>query len=371
MIDGDRLGPGDTLAWWPRSNAVPVRRWIVRIIVLALAGAVSYAPVDYYHRMSAAEAAGTLVSQGVSINGAPVSGLTRKQLGDRVDALVALADTQMGLTVILDGKKHTYSAKDLGITFDTAAAIQSAWTSNRPKTWGEKLRAAYGIWSPAPKHITIRWSLAKTALVPRIAKNLSDLAHRAPVDGTIVCSGLVPTIRAGINGQEASATAIAQHINQAIQRRAFSSPIKITPTVLSARQLTDNHSIVVNREAHTVTLYEGSTVLKQYPCAVGQPEYPTPVGDFHVVSKEVNPTWVNPHSSWSAGMPESIAGGPGSPLGERALALDAPAVLIHGIPASEYSSIGTDASHGCIRMMPYDILDLFGRVEVETPVFIR
>jgi L,D-transpeptidase ErfK/SrfK len=67
-------------------------------------------------------------------------------------------------------------------------------------------------------------------------------------------------------------------------------------------------------------------------------------------------------------MPARIAPGPNNPLGQRALALDAPAILIHGTP--DRSSIGFSVSHGCIRMLPENEQELFDSVEVGTPVVI-
>ena len=102
--------------------------------------------------------------------------------------------------------------------------------------------------------------------------------------------------------------------------------------------------------------------------ATGRPEFPTPTGIFRVLSKIVDPVWHNPHSSWSASMPEEIAAGPNNPLGTHALALSASGILIHETP--DVGSIGSSASHGCIRMRGGDEIDLFSRVSSGTPVAI-
>jgi lipoprotein-anchoring transpeptidase ErfK/SrfK len=67
-------------------------------------------------------------------------------------------------------------------------------------------------------------------------------------------------------------------------------------------------------------------------------------------------------------MPATIGPGPNNPLGTRALNLNASGIRIHGTTAN--SSIGTAASHGCMRMHRWDIEDLYDRVEVGTPVLI-
>jgi lipoprotein-anchoring transpeptidase ErfK/SrfK len=116
-------------------------------------------------------------------------------------------------------------------------------------------------------------------------------------------------------------------------------------------------------------LYDGLRLEKTYPVAARQPGYPTPEGDWNIVNKRVNPTWVNPApEGWGASLPPVIGPGAGNPLGTRALDLDASGIRIHGTYDS--GSIGTYASHGCIRMYIEDSEELFDIVPVGTPVFI-
>ena len=80
------------------------------------------------------------------------------------------------------------------------------------------------------------------------------------------------------------------------------------------------------------------------------------------------PRWVNPGSVWAKDMPKVIPPGFSNPLGVRALALNATAILIHG--TSNYGSIGSAASHGCIRMRNSDIVNFFPLIGVGVPVDI-
>ena len=128
-------------------------------------------------------------------------------------------------------------------------------------------------------------------------------------------------------------------------------------------------SIVISISQNRLWLYDGVKLDRTYPVATGQPQYPTPTGHFHVITKEVDPTWHNPaRDTWGKDEPAEIGPGPGDPLGTRAMALDAPGILIHGTYVD--SSIGTHASHGCIRMHIPDSEQLFGLVDVGTPVII-
>ena len=127
-------------------------------------------------------------------------------------------------------------------------------------------------------------------------------------------------------------------------------------------------AIIVTLSTRSVVLYNGDKVVKSYKCAIGTPDHPTPVGNWKIVLKRKNPTWVNPGSDWAKDMPKTIGPGPTNPLGMRALNLNASGIRLHG--TTSLSSIGTAASHGCMRMRNEDIIDLFDRVEVGTPVFI-
>jgi lipoprotein-anchoring transpeptidase ErfK/SrfK len=127
-------------------------------------------------------------------------------------------------------------------------------------------------------------------------------------------------------------------------------------------------SIRVDISERTLYLYGGGEEpVKTYRVAVGMPAYPTPTGDFRIINKEVDPTWNPPDSRWAAGM-GPVPPGPGNPLGTRWMGLNSPGIGIHGTYAN--SSIGTAASHGCIRMYVHEAEDLFARVFVGTPVKI-
>ena len=126
-------------------------------------------------------------------------------------------------------------------------------------------------------------------------------------------------------------------------------------------------SIRVDLSERKLYLYSEGKLVKTYSVAVGQPAYPTPMGSWKIISKVRNPTWTPPKSPWAVGM-DPVPPGPGNPLGTRWMGLSAPAIGIHGTYAD--GSIGTAASHGCIRMHVHEAEDLFNRVYIGTPVEI-
>jgi lipoprotein-anchoring transpeptidase ErfK/SrfK len=126
--------------------------------------------------------------------------------------------------------------------------------------------------------------------------------------------------------------------------------------------------IVIHRGSNRLYLYDGVRLVRTFPVATGQPAYPTPLGQFQIVVKWVNPWWYPPtQDAWAAGL-KPVPPGPGNPLGTRWMGLSAPGVGIHG--TDEPWSIGHSESHGCIRMQVPSAEWLFGHVRIGTPVFI-
>lgn len=126
--------------------------------------------------------------------------------------------------------------------------------------------------------------------------------------------------------------------------------------------------IVINLSQFKLRLIRDGKVARTYKIAIGQSAYPTPTGTYKVVNKQTNPTWIPPSSPWAKGL-GPIPPGPGNPLGTRWIGTSAPAVGIHGTYA-DYS-VGTRASHGCLRMHIPDVEALFEEVSVGMPVIIR
>jgi L,D-transpeptidase catalytic domain/Putative peptidoglycan binding domain len=126
--------------------------------------------------------------------------------------------------------------------------------------------------------------------------------------------------------------------------------------------------IVVNLSTFRVSVIRDGKKVVTFPIAHGTPRYPTPTGTYRIVNKQADPTWTPPpDSDWAKGL-GPIPPGPGNPLGTRWMGTSAPLVGIHGTPAA--GTIGTRASHGCIRMRIPDAEALYEEVVVGMPVKI-
>ncbi len=114
-------------------------------------------------------------------------------------------------------------------------------------------------------------------------------------------------------------------------------------------------------------------LVQSYPVGLGRIDRHTPRGRFHVRGKTVNPTWVIPDSIREEHIRErnddrrSIPGGdPDNPLGKYRFELSIPRYAIHGTNIAW--GAGMPVSHGCARLYPEDIAQLFPLVPVGTPV---
>ena len=126
--------------------------------------------------------------------------------------------------------------------------------------------------------------------------------------------------------------------------------------------------ITIDRAAFKLRLFSHLRFVRSYPIAVGQLGLQTPAGLYHIQNKVVNPSWLVPFSSWTGSLAgHVIPPGADDPLKARWLGIFNGAG-IHG--TDETWSIGHAVSHGCVRMTIPDVIDLYDRVKVGTPVYI-
>lgn len=128
----------------------------------------------------------------------------------------------------------------------------------------------------------------------------------------------------------------------------------------------DGMDVVVNVPQRMLFHYTVGEVRAHYPIAVGGADWQTPLGAFTILVKETDPTWDVPLSIQEemrrAGKPvlKTVPPGPRNPLGAYWLGLNLGSIGLHGTNAP--SSIYRFATHGCIRLHPDDIQDLFQHV---------
>jgi lipoprotein-anchoring transpeptidase ErfK/SrfK len=126
--------------------------------------------------------------------------------------------------------------------------------------------------------------------------------------------------------------------------------------------------LTLDRSSFTLRLWKHLKLAKTYTVAVGQEGLETPEGLYAIQEKEENPTWHVPDSAWAGSLAGSVVPpGPSNPIKARWMAIYEGAG-IHG--TEEVESLGSAASHGCVRMAISDVEELYDQVEVGTPIYI-
>lgn len=125
--------------------------------------------------------------------------------------------------------------------------------------------------------------------------------------------------------------------------------------------------IFVNLQTFELILEDPGDDSRKYSIAHGLPEHATPPGSYYIAEMVADPTWIPPDSAW-AKEAEVTPPGADNPLGTRWLGFNTGLIGIHGTPYS--GTIGTQASHGCIRMRTKEVEELYELVGVGTEVTI-
>ena len=126
--------------------------------------------------------------------------------------------------------------------------------------------------------------------------------------------------------------------------------------------------LVINLPEMRIYHMRSSNRVDTFPVGIGKIGTDTPTGKAKLVRKKARPTWHVPKSilDKNPGFPITVPPGPENPLGTHALYLSIAGYLIHG--TTQPYGIGRRVSHGCIRMYPEDIIQLFGQTAIGEPV---
>jgi lipoprotein-anchoring transpeptidase ErfK/SrfK len=311
--------------------------------------------------------ASSRILTGVRVAGVDLSGMER---AEAVRVLREKAEETLydDLVVRAAGDRWIVTPASLGMTADVDGAVARALAVADDMSFLSRL---YHRLRDQPVDVSLDLPfVSDRAGVEAFVQQAFDEVAVPPVNARFALVDDELVTRRSRSGQELAAGSATKRILNALERRAdqVDVPIRtLEPTVTTASL---GRSIVVDLSENHLYLYDGLKVVHEYDVATAAPGYSTPVGTWEVVDKRENPTWYNPAlDTWGADLPPVIPPGPGNPLGTRAIYLNAPGIRIHGTYSS--SSIGTYASHGCIRMYIEEAEELFGLVDVGARVIIK
>ena len=360
---------------WSRKRKIVLAASIVGVLVLL--GALVLGGV-YHVRQTDARNTG-LVPAGISLEGRNLEGKTRDEV-EQVVADVVAERTEHTFFVSLDAtdapEAIAVTAADY-VTTDTATLVEHIMDVRKSMTWPERIKHDF-FNEPIVKSFETTYAL-DTAALETLAAIIVETFTAAPTDATLSFEGYTPFITDEQPGRavdiEPTMTAVITAIEQAISGIAMTDntvPVvvhTIEPVVTRASLMEPVLTASIGQRR--VMLWNGDELVKTYTCAVGRPAYPTIPGEYYIGLKEINPSWTNPDpDGWGSGSPAFVPG-PNDYLGVRGLHIFTlggrnTMMLFHGALAG--GAAGTATTHGCLRMFNHDVIDLFDRVPVGTPV---
>jgi lipoprotein-anchoring transpeptidase ErfK/SrfK len=337
---------------------------IVAVVVLVACGGVVAAAYGYDRSQS------DMIAKGVHIGGIPIGGLSADEARAKLNAKFKVL--KRPIVLWYHGGRFLLSAKRAQLRVDVNALVDQALAKSHHGSFLTRAwRELTGGRVPAGLLPHVQYS--KAAVAQTIVR-LQNRLERDPTDASLTGTYKGLIIKGGHDGLELRVALLRWQIRHALlsrhARRSIKVPTRpVLPEVTIATLRKDNPSyITIDRSAFTLRVYQNLKLARSYPIAVGQQGLETPAGVYHVQDKQVDPWWHVPNSAWAGSLAgKVIPPGPSDPLKARWLGIFNGAG-IHG--TEDIGSLGSAASHGCVRMSIPDVIDLYDRVEVGTPIFI-
>jgi lipoprotein-anchoring transpeptidase ErfK/SrfK len=307
-----------------------------------------------------ANAAEPRIAAGVTAAGTDVSGLTLAEAAGKLYNTFGFT-TGRPLSTHVAGHKYAVNPSDLGFVFDVNKSARRAYNAGlKPHT------------ETVDVPLFITFDAAKvTAYATKVAGDIKRDPRDARVDIKLKSIGKIESKDGRMIDANALATSVGAALADPAKDRILSPKLKVVRPKVTTKGLSKAYGTIVtiDRGNFKLRLFKKLKLSKTYGVAVGMPAYPTPTGLFSIANKAVNPAWTAPNSPWAGAYAnETVAGGSAeNPLKARWMGI-VNGVGIHGTGAP--GSIGSRASHGCIRMTVPDVVDLYPRVPVGTPVLI-
>ena len=331
-----------------------------RISLLVVLSALGAAPAASAQEMPPPPAEEKVIAPGVTAGGVDVGGQTIESAAAHLDLALRPA-VDAPVKVRSADRTFRLTATQAKVRFDALRTAKRAYYAGRDEGPGVAVPLALTHSRKAVRAFT---------------ETIDEKVARRPRNARVRITLTRLFLRKGSRGRTINEHELARRIDRAFRdltrRRTFRARTRPDlPDVTTAEARRDHRTVVtVDRNRYKLRLFKRLRHKKTYDIAVGMAGYGTPGGRFRVQSRQVNPVWNVPNSAWAGSLAgQTIPGGaPNNPLKARWLGVSG-SVGIHG--TAEEWSIGTRASHGCIRMRVADVIDLYPRVPLGAPVLIR
>ena len=336
---------------------------IVALVALLLLGVA----VGYAYDTSAKDK----IADGVTVGGVDVGGMNEAEAKQAVSREL-LGPLRHSLRVGYDGESWTLAGKSLEVNADLDAAIEQAVADSRDGGFPGRL-VRYVTGGSVDKQIAADVIYSQSA-INRFVRKVARQVDREAQDATVEPAADSLEVVAAKNGRKLRDNLLTRELKAAVlnanadhtiaARTHYTKPDVTTEEVAAAY----SSYLTLDRSSFTLRLWKDLKLAKTYTVAVGQEGLETPEGLYEIQEKEENPTWHVPESDWAGSLAgQDIPPGPSNPIKARWMGIYEGAG-IHG--TEEVESLGSAASHGCVRMAIPDVEELYDQVEVGTPIFI-
>jgi lipoprotein-anchoring transpeptidase ErfK/SrfK len=314
-----------------------------------------------------------VIAVGMQIGGIDVGGLHAAEARRLVEARLAQR-LREPVHVVYESRRFTVHPTQAGLHVDVAKMVAAAVQASRSGGLAHRFFRDVGG-QPLQQTIPLQGVLSRRHLasfVDHVARVIDRPAHDARVQPTSLATGLriVPS-RPGLAVKRPMLErALTSALLSFDAQRTIAVPTRSVHPRWWTSTLARHYGtyVLVSRETFTLRLYKKLKLVKTYRIAVGRAGLETPAGEYTIDDKQINPSWHVPLSAWAGALAgRIIPPGPDDPIKSRWLGFFDGAG-IHG--TVDTWSIGTAASHGCIRMTIPDVEDLYPRVPLHSPIYV-
>ncbi|MDX6589273.1 MAG: L,D-transpeptidase ErfK/SrfK [Solirubrobacterales bacterium] len=311
------------------------------------------------------------IADGVVIAGVDVGGLDEAEAAAKVRRQL-LRPLRHSLRVSFDGASWTLPGSKLKIRAEVDEAVAEALEDSQEGGLPGRL-VRYVTGDEVEKTISPRMAYSERA-VNGFVRHVADEVNREAQNASVEPSGDSLEVVAGHNGRKLRDNLLEADLKSAVlnadARHAIVAQVHSTKPEITRSEVAEKYPsyLTLDRGTFTLRLWKHLKLAKSYTVAVGQEGLETPEGLYEIQVMEENPSWHVPESAWAGELAgQVIPPGPADPIKARWMGIFEGAG-IHG--TEELESLGTAASHGCVRMSIPDVEELYDQVEVGTPIFI-
>ena len=337
---------------------------IAAVVVFLVGGAVAAYAYDGSQKNE--------IAQGVTISGVDVSGMTHDEASQAVTARV-LAPQRKPVTVKFQKQKFVLPAKELKIRAGVERSVDRAMEESRSGSLPERvLRQITG--DELDKSISVAVTYSRPA-VNRFVREVAEGVNEDPVDASVAAGPASLSVVKAENGHKLKDNLLTEKLTSLLDQgkggRTITATVNVVKPAVTTRTVAEQYPtyLTLDRSSYTLTLWKNLEMEKAYTVAIGRVGFDTPVGLYSIQDKQVDPNWYVPDSDWAGDLAGQVipGGTPENPLKARWMGIFNGAG-IHG--TDDTGSLGSAASHGCVRMAVSDVIDLYDRVDVGTPIYI-